>query len=202
MTLNTRALTLAGVAGGGFAAVLSSTPCLGALNCIACMWLWLGGGLAAWLYPRFLKGEATRVGSLTAAEGAVVGATAGVFGALIHVGMQAVLQRSPEQVMRIMEQVGREMLPEQRQIVMALLGLMASGAGLIILLLISLFVYVVFCSLGGAVAAALTHTQPLSAAAPAPPPGPAPVRAAPGQADAAADEPPAQSAPPQPPDVT
>jgi hypothetical protein len=64
--------------GGGAMAVLSVFPILNMANCFCCFWVVGGGLLAAFLYSRSLPPGK----SLTASDGAVVGALAGVFGAL------------------------------------------------------------------------------------------------------------------------
>jgi len=74
--MNGKYLFLAGLIGGVVIAVLSNVPYIRAANCLLCMWVWVGGIFAAWLYKRFQ-------GSLTPGQGAGVGALAGVIGGLV-----------------------------------------------------------------------------------------------------------------------
>jgi hypothetical protein len=64
--------------GGAFIAIFSHTPLLNLGNCLCCMWVVLGGFLAAWMYKRSLPPD----GGMTSSDGAVSGFLAGAFGAL------------------------------------------------------------------------------------------------------------------------
>jgi hypothetical protein len=64
--------------GGAFIAFFSRTPLLNLGNCLCCLWVVLGGFLAAWMYRRSLS----PAGDLTSADGALSGFLAGAFGAL------------------------------------------------------------------------------------------------------------------------
>jgi hypothetical protein len=64
--------------GGAVIGVLSSIPLISAGNCLCCMWVLLGGGIAAYLYRKDFPPER----EFTMGEGAVVGLIAGLFGAL------------------------------------------------------------------------------------------------------------------------
>src|SRR3990172_5525874 len=66
----------AGIA-GAVAGIASGLPLIGALNCLLCAWLWLGGMGAVWLYNNREKT------SLDAGKGVLVGASAGVVAAII-----------------------------------------------------------------------------------------------------------------------
>ena len=74
--MNAKNLLLASLIGGLVIAVLSNFPFINWLNCILCMWVWLGGIFAAWLYKRF-------EGSVTVGQGAAVGALAGLIAGLV-----------------------------------------------------------------------------------------------------------------------
>ncbi len=64
--------------GGGAIAVLSSVPFINMGNCLCCMWVLFGGGLAVYFYSKDLPLEM----ELSAGDGALVGLLAGLFGAL------------------------------------------------------------------------------------------------------------------------
>lgn len=59
-------------------ALLSNLPLITIGNCVLCMWLWGGGILGAWLYPRFDLEQAP----MTAGRGAIIGVVSGVIGAI------------------------------------------------------------------------------------------------------------------------
>lgn len=66
------------IIGGCVMGVLSTVPFINLGNCICCMWLLLGGAIAAYFYSKELPPGS----EFPAGEGAIVGLLAGVFGAL------------------------------------------------------------------------------------------------------------------------
>jgi hypothetical protein len=76
--MNTRALFLSALIAGLVTGVLGSLPLLNLVNCFLCLWVWLGGALAVWLYRRYRPGDP----GLSPAQGAGLGAAAGLIGAL------------------------------------------------------------------------------------------------------------------------
>jgi hypothetical protein len=66
------------LAGGAFIAIFSHTPLLNFGNCLCCMWVVLGGFIAAWMYKRSLPPGM----DMTSSDGALSGFLAGAFGAL------------------------------------------------------------------------------------------------------------------------
>jgi hypothetical protein len=85
MKLNNSSLFYAAGIAGGLAGLLSSLPIIGMLNCLLCGWLWLGGGMAVWLYNK------REGGSLTVGQGALVGVLTGVAAAIVATLLGAVL---------------------------------------------------------------------------------------------------------------
>ena len=71
-------LLIAGLTGGAVMALLSSLPVILYGNCLGCMWVWLSGIGAAWLY----RYSAGRSHAVTAGQGAVVGILSGFIGAI------------------------------------------------------------------------------------------------------------------------
>ena len=71
--------------GGVFIGVLSGLPFVSAGNCCCCMWMVSGGALAAYLEIQ----QKNR--SLTAGEGAAIGALSGVIGAFVWIPIAVAL---------------------------------------------------------------------------------------------------------------
>lgn len=75
---NTPSKLVPALIGGAAIAVLSTVPVVNMGNCLCCMWVLFGGGLAVYMYSKDLSPEH----ELTSGEGATVGLLAGIFGAL------------------------------------------------------------------------------------------------------------------------
>ncbi len=75
--MNTRNLLISAGVGGLAMGVLSSVPIVNLANCILCLWVWAGGVLAVYMYARM---ENT---TLTSGQGAIIGAVAGLAGAIV-----------------------------------------------------------------------------------------------------------------------
>ncbi len=70
-----RAALIAGLAIG----VLGSLPIFNLINCFLCIWVWVGGFLAVYLYRRSERGASV----LSQGQGAGLGALAGLVGAFV-----------------------------------------------------------------------------------------------------------------------
>jgi len=79
--MNTRSFLLSALIGGAVIGVLANLPLLNLINCFLCIWVWLGGIFTVYLYQRFQKGGP----SITAGQGAGLGAVAGLIGAFVGV---------------------------------------------------------------------------------------------------------------------
>jgi hypothetical protein len=77
--MNTRSFWLSALIAGAAIGVVAHLPVLNLINCILCIWVWLGGMLAVLLYRRFQRGQPP---ALTPGQGAGLGAVAGVLGAI------------------------------------------------------------------------------------------------------------------------
>jgi hypothetical protein len=75
--MNTRTFVYSALLAGAVIGVLGNLPIFNLINCLLCIWVWLGGFLAVYLYRRMERGAA----SLTPAQGAGLGALAGLIGA-------------------------------------------------------------------------------------------------------------------------
>jgi hypothetical protein len=93
------------LAGGMFLGFLSSLPFIGAANCICCMWVLMGGGIASVLLAR------QRPSGITYGDGAFVGVLSGLIGSIvgtaIHIPMQIIMARvftsQPQELEKILE---------------------------------------------------------------------------------------------------
>jgi hypothetical protein len=79
--MNTRSFLLSALIAGLVIGFLGNLPLLNIVNCFLCIFVWVGGILAVFLYGRFQHGQAL----LTPGQGAGLGAVAGVIG--VFVGM-------------------------------------------------------------------------------------------------------------------
>src|SRR5262249_2786022 len=98
------------LAGGMFLGLLSTIPFISAANCLCCMWVLMGGGIAATLLMR------QRPSGITYGDGAFVGVLSGLFGAIVgtalHIPVQIISTRlfgSPQQQLEeLLRQLGIE----------------------------------------------------------------------------------------------
>ena len=66
------------ITGGLFLGALSTLPLLNLGNCLCCLWIQGGGGIAAWLLNK------QRPGTLNYGDGALVGLLSGLVGAVVY----------------------------------------------------------------------------------------------------------------------
>jgi hypothetical protein len=98
------------LAGGMFLGFLSTLPFVDFGNCLCCMWVLMGGGIAAVLLAR------QRPAGITYGDGAYVGVLSGLFGAVVgtavHIPMQIIAMRlfgnQTDQLEKLMQQAGIE----------------------------------------------------------------------------------------------
>jgi hypothetical protein len=140
--------------GGAFIGVLSSLPFLSYLNACCCLWVVVGGLVAAWVLQQ------NQPRAITTADGVLVGLLAGVFGALIGAVVQVVLspvQRNLD--LYLFDSFGRMMgdvppmvdeIIEQRRS-----GPAVSLVGIVGSLVVSLIIWPIFAMLGGLLGAAI-----------------------------------------------
>jgi hypothetical protein len=148
------------LAGGMFLGFLSTMPFINAANLCCCMWVLMGGGIAAMLLSK------QRPSAITYGDGAYVGVLSGVFGAiigtLIHIPVQLIFARMFTQS----QQQQLEDLFRQVQLEGPMkdwLMRMASGevsAGTIIITFISnLLLWSLFAMIGGILTVAILNKR-------------------------------------------
>jgi hypothetical protein len=136
--------------GGLFIGVLSAMHIVVVANCCCCLWVVSGGALAAYLQVQ----QENR--TLTAGEGAAVGALAGVIGAFVWlpiVVMVAVVMGPVQEAFIEMARNARDMPPEAREFLEGLGG-GGSVASYFVLFFLQLFIGTLVAALGGVLAAA------------------------------------------------
>jgi uncharacterized membrane protein YeaQ/YmgE (transglycosylase-associated protein family) len=148
--------------GGVFIGVLSALPLVSAGNCCCCLWVLVGGALAAYLRQQNTPYQ------ITASEGAIVGVMAGLIGAVIgsvlSIPFQMMAGPMQQQMMERVLSENPDIPPEMR----TWIEWAANASGLWILgLLFSLVMYSVFGILGGLLGVAIFKKN----LPPPPPPG-------------------------------
>ncbi|MDQ3069355.1 MAG: hypothetical protein M3R55_06465 [Acidobacteriota bacterium] len=137
--------------GGLFIGVLSTLPFVNIGNACCCLWVILGGMLAANLLQK------NQAEPINAADGLLVGLMAGVVGAFIGTVLSIPIQMMFGPVMRrsferFME--GRDMPPEFLEMMSRLDGSVTASA-VVVTLITSLIAYVIFGMLGGVLGVAI-----------------------------------------------
>ena len=87
--MNTRSFLLSILIAGVVIGFLANLPVLNLINCALCIWVWIGGILAVFLYRWFQHGKP----GASVAQGAGLGALSGLIGALV--GAMVFLVTSP-----------------------------------------------------------------------------------------------------------
>jgi preprotein translocase subunit YajC len=82
--MNTRSLLLSALIAGALMGTLANLPVLNFFNCFLCMWIWLGGIFAIYLYNRYERNRTqTAEASASVGQGAGIGAVAGLIGVVV-----------------------------------------------------------------------------------------------------------------------
>ena len=81
--MNRRSFVFAAVIAGLAMGALGNLPVVNLVNCLLCLWTWLGGALAVILYRRFEHSAQPLSAGQGAGLGAVAGLVGAVFGALV-----------------------------------------------------------------------------------------------------------------------
>jgi uncharacterized membrane protein YeaQ/YmgE (transglycosylase-associated protein family) len=148
--------------GGVFIGVLSALPLVNAGNCCCCLWVLVGGALAAYLRQQNTPFQ------ITASEGAIVGLIAGLIGAvvgsIVAIPFQMMAGDMQQQIFERVLSENPDITPEMR---FWIERLTATSGLWIVGLLVSLVVNAVFGMLGGLLGVAIFKKN----LPPPPPPG-------------------------------
>ncbi len=148
--------------GGLFIGVLSALPLVSAGNCCCCLWVLVGGALAAYLRQQ------NNPYQIDAAEGAIVGLMAGAIGGVVYVilsiPVQMITGPIQQQWMERILSSNPDITPEVRDMAE---GLARSSGLQLIRGIISIVVFSLFGLLGGLIGVAVFKRN----LPPPPPPG-------------------------------
>jgi hypothetical protein len=159
--MNTRSFVFATLIAGAAMGLLGNLPVLNLVNCLLCLWVWLGGALAVILYRRFQGGAYIP----TPGQGAGLGAVAGLIGAVIGFGVYlltaAITTPIMESLIRVLDVEGG-VVPQP---------LNSGGAlgGALFFLLIDLGLYPLFGALSGLITANMLKSRETKAVQVVPP---------------------------------
>lgn len=155
--------------GGLVLGSLSALPLISAGNACCCLWIVLGGVVAAYFLQQ--QGSAP----LSTGDGALAGLAAGVVGALVYLVLSIPITIVLAPVQRaIFERLARSsegMPPAWRQMLESPVG---NAVGIVLGFVMMLFVAPIFSTLGGVLGAALFRKPPRVNLPDASGPGPAP----------------------------
>lgn len=145
--MNTRSFIYSALIAGVLIGIFGNLPLLNLINCILCVWVWLGGILAVYLYGRFQRGEP----GLTVGQAAGLGAVAGAIGAFVGVVVYALTSfiSAPmiASLARLLQVEGN--IPTGPSI-----------AGTLVFFFIDIVLYPIFGAVGGVIAASLIWKKP------------------------------------------
>jgi hypothetical protein len=149
--MNTRSFGLAVLIAGAVMALLGNLPIVNLVNCLLCIWVWLGGGLAVLTYRRLEHGQPGPSGP----QGAGLGAVSGLIGAALGFGVFLLTAAISTP---IMENLARALKIE---------GDMPFGSaspggslgGALIFLVLDLVLYPLFGALGGLITANIARSR-------------------------------------------
>jgi hypothetical protein len=150
--MNSRSFFLSALIAGVAIGLLGNLPVLNLINCFLCIWVWVGGFLAVFLYRRFQHGGP----GLTGGQGAGLGALAGLIGALVGVVVYALTSFIS---MPLFNNLARSFdiegdLPWQTG---GFPGVLASA---IFFLIVDIVAYPLFGAISGFIAASFLRPQP------------------------------------------
>jgi hypothetical protein len=145
--MNARAFWLSALIAGAVMGLLANLPILNLINCFLCLWIWLGGALAVYLYRHFHPMGAPPTVGQAALLGIVAGLIAAVIGAFVFTATAAVSMPIMNSLARTFDIQGD--LPFQGGNVGSML---ATAGGFLIL---DLILYPLFGALGAMIAASL-----------------------------------------------
>jgi hypothetical protein len=146
--------------GGMLLGLLSSIPIINTGNCLCCMWVLLGGGVAAVLLTRQRS-----LGSITYGDGAFAGVLSGSFGAVIGTMVQMAvhalsarfMESQQQQMENILNRIGME--SPMRDWVLRVASGEISTFTVVFTFVSNLIAYSLFAMIGGILALAILRKR-------------------------------------------
>jgi hypothetical protein len=146
--------------GGMFLGLLSSIPFISAGNCLCCMWVLLGGGIAVVLLTKQRP-----ITSISYGDGAFAGVMSGLFGAVVgtvvqmsfHALAARYIQSQQQQLEDILNKLGAE--GPMRDWVLRVASGEISAVTLLFTFFTNLLVFALFAMIGGILAVALLNKR-------------------------------------------
>lgn len=145
--MNTRAFIFSALIAGLVMALLSNIPVLNFLNCILCMWVWLSGILAVFIYRRMSAANP----ALSVGQGAGLGAVTGIFGGLIGALLGALFTGLWASSLGLLQ---------NQQELQPLLNSLPNAGFSFFWTLMNLALYTIFGAIGGSIATAAIWKEP------------------------------------------
>jgi len=145
--------------GGMFLGFLSSIPVISVANVLCCMWVLLGGCIAAVMLTK------QRRSGITYGDGAFVGVLSGLFGAVVGTIVQMsyramaarMFESQQQQIEQMLQQYGIQGAP--REWILRLVSGEISAATVIFNFFSNLFLYSLFAMIGGILTVAILNKR-------------------------------------------
>jgi hypothetical protein len=153
--MNTRSLLLSALIAGAVLGTLANLPVLNFVNCFLCVWVWLGGIFAVYLYNRYERNRTQTVeASATPGQGAGIGALAGVIGAFIGAVVYALTSFITAPLMQGLASALNVDFPQQGS------GIIGALIGTMIFFFMDIVLYPIFGAVGGLLGAGVFWKKP------------------------------------------
>ena len=151
--------------------VLSALPFVFIGNLCCCLWVVIGGGVAAYLLQQTLEGP------ISTADAAIVGLLAGIIGAFVHyilsIPIEILIAPMERSLLQRISDMAGPMPPEFRQLLETAVGQRTNVVRIIVVQTIGLFFWLfvdaIFATLGGLLGAAIFRRQAAPGAVDRPP---------------------------------
>lgn len=155
--MNTRSMLLSALIAGAVLGTLANLPLLNFVNCFLCLWVWLGGIFAVFLYNRYERNR-TQVTEASASpgQGAGIGALAGVVGACVGAVVYLLTSFISAPMMQSLARTLDIDIPAQGA------GFVGALIGTAIFFFMNIFLYPLFGAIGGLLGAGVFWKKPQS----------------------------------------
>jgi hypothetical protein len=146
--------------GGMFLGLLSSLPFINAGNCLCCMWVLGGGGIAVLLLSR------QRPSGISYGDGAFVGVLSGLFGSIVGTAVSIPVRIISDRIFGNQQQAIEEVMRDVpgfegpfRDLIMRVASPEISMATIVFTFFASLLLYSLFAMIGGILTVAIQNKR-------------------------------------------